>query len=85
MSDFEGLLAAKAAADAALADAESALLGELATAKAAHREAPTPDTKARKDSAVGEVQAYRAVTRQGRDSHAVGGDAYVVTAVQGEG
>lgn len=75
MSDLEKLLAAKAKADGALADAETVLLERLADAKAAYREDRSEKNKAAKAKAVEDLQAYRAVVRSGRGGVSVGGDA----------
>ncbi len=72
--DLEGLLAAKADADAAVAEAEQQLLDELAAAKDAHRDDPTPESKDRRDAVAADVRAYREATRAFRTS-LVGGDA----------
>lgn len=77
-STLAQLLAAKEAADAALRDAEQALLDELAAAKADYRENPDdPDLRADFKAAVADVQALRAVQRQGREGVGVGGDAFL--------
>ena len=77
MSELEDLLAAKQAADEALVQAEGELLAELVEAKDAAREDPSEENRERKRVAVAAIQQYRAVTREGRDSHAVGGDAFL--------
>ncbi len=85
MSDIDALLAAKTAADTALADAEAGLQEELVAAKDAHRAAPNLDTKARKDAAVAAIQTFRCVVRKDRVGVAVGGDAFVIEDQQSEG
>lgn len=75
MSKFDDLMAAKRAADEALAGAHDDLASELIAAKDAHRENPTDETRVAKGEAVAAMQAFRAVTREGRAGVGVGGDA----------
>jgi hypothetical protein len=77
VSHLEDLLAAKATADEALAEAEGELLAELVDAKQAAREDPSEDNRARKVAAVEAIQQWRFVVREGREAHAVGGDAFL--------
>lgn len=76
MTDLERLLAEKAAADSALAEAEAGLLDDLAAAKEDHRLHPTPGTRAGKVAAAERLRAYRSVVRGGRTQLLVG-DTYV--------
>lgn len=80
MTDLERLAAAKREADAALADAEAAMYAKLVDAKEAYRASPNVRTRAARDAAVAEVQAYRAAQRADRPAGSggsVGGDAYL--------
>lgn len=84
MSELDDLIAAKAAADAALASAEDGARRRLLAAKEALRDNPDDeDAKAEKAEAVAEMQAVRGVLREGRQVTAVGGDA--VASQGGEG
>jgi hypothetical protein len=84
VTDIGKLVARAAAAQAALADAESGALAELVAAKDAHRANPTDKTRARKAAAVEAVQQLRAVQRAGRgEGPSVGGDAFVTTGSEG--
>jgi len=76
---FHDLLAAKAAADVALVEAEQAILTELLAAKDAYRDDPSDDNRERRRLAVENVRALRAVQRADRptDRHTVGGDAFL--------
>jgi DNA-binding FadR family transcriptional regulator len=76
MSQFNDLLAAKRAADEALADFEATLIAELVQAKDAHRKSPTDTTRQAKAAAVANIQAHRALLRATR-TDLVGGDAFV--------
>lgn len=77
-STLAKLIAAKGAADAALRDAENALLDELALAKADYRENPDdPELRNVHRQAVADVQALRAVQREGREGVGVAGDAFL--------
>lgn len=77
MTDFEGLLAAKRAADAAVAEAEAELLDQLVGAKARYRDEPTDANRDEKERIVAQVQELRAAQRAGRAGVAVGGAAVV--------
>lgn len=74
---YTDLVAAKRAADEALAAAEADLLAELVAAKDAHRAKPTAKTRERKAAAVAAIQEVRAQARRGRTGNAVGGDVFL--------
>lgn len=80
---FADLLAAKRAADAALAAEETQLLAELLAAKDAHRQNRSQRNRERKAAAVAAIRAVRAESRRGRTG-LVGGDAFL-SPVQNEG
>jgi hypothetical protein len=75
--DFEALLDALVEAKAALLAAEAEATEELIHAKAAYRENPTPESRARKAKAVEVITALRAAVRKDRKGIEVGGDAYI--------
>lgn len=82
-----GLLDDLASAKAALEQAERVATDELIAAKAAHRDDPNPDTRARKAVAVANIQALRAAVRADRDQQPggrIGGDAFL-SPVQSDG
>lgn len=83
MSDIEGLVAAKAEADAALAAAEADALHRLVAAKDTYRANPTAEGKAEKDAAATELRALREVVRADRTGPAVAGDAFLSTEQNG--
>jgi hypothetical protein len=78
--DFEALLDQLAEAKAALLAAEAEATTELIHAKAAYREKPTGENRARKAKAVEVIQALRAAVRRDREGTRVGGDAFVTPA-----
>ncbi len=85
--DFEALLKALAEAKANLLAAEAEATEELIHAKAAYREDPSAETRERRDRAVDNIQALRALVREGRakgPGAELGGDVFL-TPEQSEG
>jgi len=81
--DLAALIEQRAALDAQITEAHVAALSELIDAKAAYRDDPTEQNRARKAAAVATLQQLRAHLRAGRTGVQVGGDAFVSTPSEG--